>query len=138
METTAIEPDWETQMRSQVTEAAKIMDTEVPGWYNLIDLEQFEMASCSRCVLGQVFGRDVENKLQRILGPTKMDELRAINASGMISAFDRGLAYIKQHGYTGKNAFGGHDIMNCLWVEEIASRRAEDVSGDTSNAKEDR
>jgi hypothetical protein len=32
------------------------LDAEVPDWWRDIRLDRLEMASCTRCVLGQVFG----------------------------------------------------------------------------------
>lgn len=121
--------------REQVTEAAKMMDTEVPGWFNLITIEDFKIQSCANCVLGQVFGQKMEDKLRKILG----------DATPMMSAFPDprsgwvvGYGFMQRRGYVsdGKyahltgNAFAGEDI-NCFWKEEIISRQVEAAEGGT-------
>ena len=120
--------------RQNVAKAAKMMDAEVPGWYNLIDLDSFEMLSCSQCVLGQVFGAKMEEKLTKILGaktpPLISKEDRHFRSIG----WSRGLTYLRERGiYDMPNGSSKYNITSgafaaatCHWVEEIAERRAKD------------
>ena len=54
--------------KENIARAAKMLDAEIPGWHALIDLDKFEIFNCKHCVLGQVFGRAMEDKLTAILG----------------------------------------------------------------------
>lgn len=51
-----VEKDIEAHIREAVALGAKRLDEIRPGWRNEIDTEELELASCSRCVLGQLFG----------------------------------------------------------------------------------
>jgi hypothetical protein len=35
---------------------AEFLDREQPGWASHINLEELDLSSCTRCVLGQLFG----------------------------------------------------------------------------------
>lgn len=39
-----------------ISEAAKLLDREVSGWANQIDVESLDMTEPERCILGQLFG----------------------------------------------------------------------------------
>lgn len=41
--------------RARVERAARLLDEKRPGWFALIDLDDFCLASPCRCVLGQVY-----------------------------------------------------------------------------------
>lgn len=43
-------------MESQVANAAKLLDKNVPGWADKVKLTYLHMDSANLCVLGQVFG----------------------------------------------------------------------------------
>lgn len=43
-------------IETRVNRGAALLDEKVPGWWERIDLEQLQLSSCIRCVLGQLFG----------------------------------------------------------------------------------
>jgi hypothetical protein len=68
-------------MATRVTEEAdrrvavgeRLLDQRVPGWRRVVDGDALDLASCERCVLGQVFG-DYERGLIA-LGISEEDEV---------------------------------------------------------------
>jgi len=46
----------ETEVEAAVARGAELLDRIEPGWAARIGLGLLDMASCSRCVLGQVYG----------------------------------------------------------------------------------
>lgn len=42
--------------RWHVAQAAQLLDRDLPGWYDRIDLDDLDLGSCSRCIIGQVYG----------------------------------------------------------------------------------
>lgn len=42
--------------RARVSRAAKFLDENTPGWAYKVRLRDLDIASCSNCVLGQLFG----------------------------------------------------------------------------------
>ena len=114
-------------LKEQIREAAQMLDREIPGWHTLVNPETLQMSSCSMCVLGQVFGIPMENKLRDILGdscpPLHEQQVRVPEA-----AYLRGIKYLSDRR---RSAAGFGTQGKCEWVEEIATRRAAD---ETSNA----
>jgi hypothetical protein len=43
-------------IRERVTRGAEMLDRLCCGWAGKIDLRVFDLSSCCRCVLGQIFG----------------------------------------------------------------------------------
>lgn len=85
-----------------VKEAAKWLDGVEPGWHKKIDRETLQLASCSACVLGQLYGDfDIaDNKF------IKSEE-----------EYDKGhwKAFCPDH-------IGGVNLANKLWLAEISAR----------------
>jgi len=54
-----------TDFSSKVQAGIRLLDTEQPGWRDLVDLDSLNLGSCSVCVLGQVFG-DYEDGLSEL------------------------------------------------------------------------
>lgn len=111
-------------IREDIRKAALMMDAEIPGWYKFIDLQEFHIQDCFTCVLGQVFGGKMEDKLREILG----DKTPVPTEEGPWgTGYGRGLSYMHKVGYTTekypiKNVFSGDRYETCVWVEEIAER----------------
>lgn len=109
--------------RGNVTRAAKMLDKEVPRWYRLVQPEKLVMADCSNCVLGQLFGRAVEEQVETIIG------CRLPPLSRFPHSFARGERFLNErgrdHARTG-SAFSSEEELKCWWVEEIAERVAKD------------
>ena len=110
------------QMRPRVAKAAQFLDKVVPGWFNLINLQTLQMSDCTKCVLGQTFGRETEDQLAAILG----DDTPAWGQ--FKTGFDRGSNYLYGKGrdtYTTGTAFGAEGFLKCMWAEEVAERLAQ-------------
>lgn len=113
--------EYKYAMRGRVTDAAKFLDQVVPGWFNLVDLQALHMNDCTQCVLGQVFGHKMENKLRSILGEDTPEWC------SFRRGFDRGYDYLEKMGLNQvqtRNAFGYDVFLKCMWAEEIAERCA--------------
>jgi hypothetical protein len=48
-----------TTYRERVAKGAAVLDAEVPGWADRIDLDSLELRNTNQCVLGQLFDRPV-------------------------------------------------------------------------------
>jgi hypothetical protein len=48
-----------------VERGAALLDERLPGWYEKIDLDKLDLASCENCVLGQLHGRKYERLRHR-------------------------------------------------------------------------
>lgn len=124
-------------LQKRITEAAKMLDHEVPGWYNMIDIEQLEMANCMLCTLGQLFGSKNEQKLQTILDQKTYAEIKA-ETKGVPFSFTKGLTYLRIKGYQYndkyESAIGSFGSTGkCEWIKEIATRRANDLVNKETN-----
>lgn len=62
----------EETIQERVDRGAALLDAEIPGWVQRIDLDRFRMSSCSRCILGQLFG-SFENGLDELHLRSRVD-----------------------------------------------------------------
>ena len=116
--------------KENIARAAKMLDAEIPGWHALIDLDRFEIFNCKHCVLGQVFGRAMEDKLTAILGEKVCYDAPDTPGSG----WEDGLNYLRTKGiyscHFGSTKYGveagAFADGNCAWIKEITERRAKD------------
>ena len=110
-----------TTSEERVALAAKMLDEYVPGWHNMIDLDTLEMGSCAHCVLGQVFGWENEQRIKDIV---EIDPYKDMYKE--MPGYTIGSWFLEQ--VAGRNAhhptYGAFGAANCLWVSEIADRRA--------------
>ena len=106
--------------REKVKLAAEMLDTHVPGWHNMINLDTLEMATCTHCVLGQVFGWENEQRIKDIVGETPY-----AGVSKLENGFNIGYYFLQKLGRNMSHpSQGAFTAANCLWVAEIADRRA--------------
>ena len=127
--------------KEKVARAAKLMDKLVPGWYKAIQLELLNMEHGAMCVMGQVFGVNVEKTVIKEAYPGEYAEAlskapskngwsvgrngvgslveRMMNKRGMLSREDR-VDY-----WAMELVCDGSDTR-CEWIEEIATRLAQD------------
>lgn len=86
----------------RVQRGARLLDEKVPEWFNKIDIETLNIASCLKCVLGQLFGYFSDESLNR-LGLTlySHDDI--------------------EHGFLSQDGF--NKTITLLWIEEIKQRR---------------
>jgi hypothetical protein len=80
------------------------LDENVPGWAERIDLEQLNLASCQRCVLGQLFG-DFNDAPQP--------------ASGLVTSAH--LGFDRHHG---EPNFTAYSALTAEWRRVIEQRQA--------------
>lgn len=48
----------------RVTAGATYLDEVVPDWLGRIDVDTLDIASCSTCILGQLFGGSLDGRLR--------------------------------------------------------------------------
>lgn len=90
---------------------ADLLDRVRPGWADKIDVETLDLSSCTRCVLGQMYG-DYDIGL-RALWPVGLGGL---------------LGFAQRHGFVPYSPGRGAELQ-AEWTELIRERRAlSDVS----------
>lgn len=50
------------QIPEEVKAGMELLDQEVPGWREKIDLDSLDLSDCYECILGQVFGHFNEGR----------------------------------------------------------------------------
>ncbi len=83
------------QFTNRVQRGITFLDGREPGWVDKIDLEEFQISNCTRCVLGQVFG--AYNSALSELGDAKPWDL----------------------GFALSNPDGDWDGLQAEWVKQI-------------------
>lgn len=91
-----------TDFTAKVNAGIALLDREQPGWREKIDLDTLDLASCSVCVLGQVFG----------------DYDDGIDALG-VSGYDYGF-----------NTMGGMQELTAAWKEALGKNNVLVERGD--------
>ena len=52
-----------TTSEKVVAKGAALLDDKVPGWWKVINLQKLDINDCHTCMLGQLFGYEVETAL---------------------------------------------------------------------------
>ena len=134
------------EARIAVQRAAAMMDRIVPGWHHRLNLQKLEMADCTRCALGQLFGSDVETGIAKEMYPELWEKKAATDgftaalwggdrprdySEGMLSALLEAQGeepYRPARMSTVVSPFGSNKELKCLWAEEVATRIANETS----------
>lgn len=113
------------QAQVLVTRGAKLLDERVPGWWRRIRLETLKMSDCSLCVLGQLFGHDVETALgAEVFGlPIDADD-RHISLHDDKNGWQRGRRILKVSAFD--IGCGPNQELKCAWAEVIAGKLVQD------------
>lgn len=104
----------ETTKQEKVAQAACLMDKIVPGWYKAITPERLRMESCSMCMLGQVFGINIEKTIVKTVYAKEYAEAVALRLANDLDTSGYGIA-------AGNSPFRGrlvNRIMRKLGIEE--------------------
>ena len=129
-------------VKERVKKGAALLDQKVPGWEKKIKVEKLQMAHCSHCMLGQLFGHDVETALGSAMFGLPMKE----NYYPVHGGVDNGAGYLRGLRILGRK--DGADIgcnvaspgidsfeeLRCAWVEEIVERRANETEAVENSA----
>jgi hypothetical protein len=106
-----------TAVAESVARGAALLDEKLPGWDERIDLADLQLASCYRCVLGQLFGR------------------YPVPAEGGFSPYGLGIAALgigdenpSRYGFDGRDA----DSLTGEWRRVITQRRTRVPAGATT------
>lgn len=91
-------------MQTEVVNAAKLLDKEVPGWHKKVKRNKLVMDMASACILGQLFGHAFDSTNI----PSKLKNLKAL---GM----DKNNVYMNRDEQIEK--------LTDLWKLEIKKRR---------------
>lgn len=106
----------QTREEAFVRTAATALDAVRPGWFRSVDVTDLQMMSCTRCILGQVFGGWSEGLVA--LGMKEpngeLDADRLVNTYG--------------------ESFSGGKLAP-LWVHEIAVRLFPDLCSQEAHAQ---
>lgn len=96
-----------------VAAGARLLDEEIPGWFNRIDDTTLGLESCTRCVLGQLFANNYIYTTPYMAGKVYLK----FEGDNVTQA--------ARHGFT-IAAFSNIDYQQLTdaWIDEIAKRRA--------------
>lgn len=48
--------EFDKRIRRDIRKIAVVLDSELPGWHNDIDVETLNMGDSTRCIVGQLYG----------------------------------------------------------------------------------
>lgn len=100
-------------IRARVAAGATLLDAERPGWAGRIDVDQLQMGSCVRCVLGQLYG-EYSDGCEALGFPRSIDpQWREAVRYGFASLDCNGLTEAWKAEYT---------ALRTAWVAEIRTR----------------
>lgn len=117
--------------RAAVARGVALLDSKVPGWWRVINLDQLDMSDCNDCMLGQLFGYDVE----RALGAKMFGLEVGIDPMNQLfdqTGYERGSVALciknKQVtiGCEHKLDINTYADLKCAWAEVIAERRTQE------------
>lgn len=128
--------------RDAVRRGALVLDKVVPGWAERIKLEKLDMMDINLCVLGQLFGYDVETSIAKEMYPKLWND----PAYEVGSGYGKGRKIIPRIlGIETDSIATSHDVElialnnacggvnnRCLWAEEVAMRLAGESDGETA------
>lgn len=136
----------EEKERKAIAIGAALLDRILPGWHDRIDLRKLRMRSGALCMMGQLFGNNVETALANEMYPEEMEKVaqhwkekgfsqangyrRAVGSTGGLRSILESRGELEQSMEELKTlnfVCGGHD-NRCLWAEAIAERKAKDVA----------
>jgi len=104
-------------LAERVALGAALLDEKLPGWAERINLDELELASCYRCVIGQLFSR------------------HPLPAKGAFSPYGIGISALdivdespSWYGFDGSDAAS----LNAEWRRVITERTARAPAGATT------
>lgn len=122
----------------KVRRGALVLDRLVPKWEHRVDLDNLKMESGTLCMLGQLFGYNVETSIGKEMYPELWEQqskesyegyMIGRRIIGQLLGVDRGDLW---HAEDDCDAAALRDACRetnardskCLWVAEVAERRA--------------
>ena len=140
----------------QVAKGVALLDNKVPGWWQHINLDTLQMSDCSQCMLGQLFGHDIETALGAKMFGLPIEsktakELKTLSVKSMngieLSDEECEVWQTASGWYRGRGALGlgwgeaifsvgcgGDPELRCEWAKVIAERRARDAQREHSQS----
>lgn len=132
-------------LATTVARGAALLDEKVPGWYTRVNVETLKMESCVQCMLGQLFGHNVETALGTEMyglpiDPTVEDWLSVRMAGGhrnmtpeQIRDWYNRSGYVRGMGVLNVDdqatiGCGGNPELVCHWAKEIDARLTRDAA----------
>jgi hypothetical protein len=131
-ELTAIEKAARERAATNVAQGAALLDRELPGWWDVLDLTAFQIADADQCVIGQLAQYDME-KFYKAAGLALgcagyawgLTQLSQITADKPLTVYNvqRGWAY--QHGFevSADDLELEYPMLQEAWAEAVAMRR---------------
>jgi hypothetical protein len=125
-----------TLAEQKVASGVKVLDEKVPGWWKVIDLDTLKMDSCTNCMLGQLFGHDIEKAIGARKFNLPLLARDRVEFSIKDQGYFRGCEVLKVVGTdVGCNEItsdsddedieaADFDELKCAWADVIADRRA--------------
>jgi hypothetical protein len=112
----------------RVAKSAKMLDEALPDWFQILDLSNFEMASASCCVIGQLAEHDMERFKEDLDAESYFGYTQGLRALADELEIDF-IQFEYQYGFTipgdGEEGFNEYTFAQLqeAWIEQIQSRR---------------
>lgn len=130
-----------SEMQDRVRRGALVLDQVVPGWAKRVNLKTLKMSNGALCMLGQLFGTDVETSIGQEMHPELWrkssgimnDHCGYVTGSGMIpkllGRLEGDIDWAGKDADTDdmgalSRACAGAD-NKCFWADEVVARLSE-------------
>ena len=91
-----------TEVRESVRNGARLLDSQIPGWAERINIDELDIADSATCIVGQLhLWKDAEGNA------TEWDSFKF--------AFNHGIYLMDEPPHR-------YHLLNTYWIEEIQSR----------------
>lgn len=100
-----------------VARGIALLDEKQPGWFNRIDLEELNLGSCFKCVLGQLFSNVGLNEARSPYSKGINTIFSGQSNIGAVGAGDCGFTLCDN------NPAADWDELRCTWVRAIVAKR---------------
>ncbi len=109
---------WQLELMKNVHDGAEFLDSEVPYWYNAVQIPELDMASGSSCICGQVFA----NMRQRTDSYDGFEHFLVLADDMDVAPYDFGFDMDHYNYSVGQNV--QYSFLAELWIEEIKFRKS--------------
>lgn len=121
-------PELRETLRQRVERGALELDRVEPYWYKKVPVNELNISSCFKCIMGHVFG-------EYTFGVFKVSNLNAEFKAGEDWAINHGFLATFEMDYDG-HGYATEGQLEELWKQQIAARKWADMFAELASVKE--